>query len=271
MRYLKNIDKNNALFIELDTRPLAPYVDLGKDHKDLWTGSAADFESSAGFYPEFSTIKSIAIAKVVDGEVKTYSFAGDEKELLTLFARATENLYAKNPNTVLCGYKLKQFIIPYLIKKCVSLRVDIPLLLDVVGKKPWEVHHVCLYEVWQGIGYYGSKIENVLLSVGLPIPAGVSNPAVRDDPHATEMLRTVINLFQIMRNEDVFDFSVAPGTETEQEIKPAGLLEQLYAQKGTITKEQEARLKELMSTLNTGEKKIADEILKSIKKTRVKK
>lgn len=268
MRYLRNISKNNILFIEIDTRPIGEFEDLDDLAKSLWTQPPSEFESLANFFPEFSYIKSICIGKITEEGFKTYLFDGDEKELLPKFCRALEAIYAKNLNTLLCGYKLKQFIIPYLLKKCIVHRVTPPVLIDVVGKKPWEVLHVDLFEIWQNIGYYGSRISNVLYATGLPIPNGVEHPCNRQESYSKDMLQTITNLMLLMRNEEVIDFSVAE--QDEDEIQPAGLLEQLYAQKGEITEEQEERLKELMSTLNKDEKKIADEILKSIKKIKKK-
>jgi len=278
MKLIDNINTDNLIFIEVDSRPLSKsYEGLSPDHKRLWTAPEDNFAATAGYIPEFSYIHSVAIAKIVDGELKTYSFSAeedaDDKEniILTKVTAALDNLYSKNLNTFLCGYKLKSNVIPYLIKKCIIHRIKTPALIDAVGKKPWDIKDIDLFEIWQNIGYSGSKLENILFALGLPIIEGMFHPHYREDPHATQMVQTLANVFRILRREEIFDFSVPPSSPENEQIKPAGLLQQLYAQKGKITKEQEQKLTEIMNTLDERETQIAEEILKSIKKERVKK
>ena len=79
------------------------------------------------------------------------SFYGhDEKEVLQSFAGILQkNFYDPNLHS-LCGHNIREFDIPYLCRRLAVHGLELPPLLNLGGKKPWEVKYVAdTLELWK--------------------------------------------------------------------------------------------------------------------------
>ncbi|MCE2734321.1 MAG: 3'-5' exonuclease [Cyclobacteriaceae bacterium] len=110
------------------------------------------FHERAGIYAEFGKIVCIAIGKVVDQPdgslaLKTKAFYGhSEKEILTSFSETIQKL---PKNTLLCAHNGKEFDYPYLCRRMLINEVALPHILQIAGKKSWEVNHLDTLELWK--------------------------------------------------------------------------------------------------------------------------
>jgi len=111
------------------------------------------YHERAGIYAEFGKIVCIAVGKFAQSEngeplLKTKVYGShDEKALLTEFKTMLERL---DPTTAkLCAHNGKEFDFPYLCRRMLINQVGIPPLLNMVGKKPWEVAHIDTMELWK--------------------------------------------------------------------------------------------------------------------------
>lgn len=178
------IKPEHILFLDIETVPQYPdYATLPPNWQSLWDKKAAlirrkdddtpeNLYERAGIYAEFGRIVCISVGYIKSGdmsEVRIKSFAGtDEKALLTEFAALFEK---SRQFTHLCAHNGKEFDFPYLCRRMLVNGVAIPGILNISGKKPWEVGHFDTMELWK-FGDYKSFVSLDLLSAmfGIPTP-----------------------------------------------------------------------------------------------------
>jgi DNA polymerase elongation subunit (family B) len=161
---LNDIRPEDILFLDIETVPQLPnYAQLPEEHKKLWDKKAQmltkesdtpeTIYNRAGIYAEFGKIICISVGFVVhkDGvrHFRVKSFYGDdEKNLLDEFAQML-NRFSKRPWANLCGHNGKEFDFPYIARRMLVNGIEIPEILNVAGKKPWEVKFLDTMELWK--------------------------------------------------------------------------------------------------------------------------
>jgi 3'-5' exonuclease len=157
---------NNILFLDIETVPQFPaYSMLPEGWKQLWdikSNSLIKYHEGetndslyprAGIYAEFGKIVCISCGVVQGGgdhrKIVLKSFAGDdEKELLKQFNEMLVK-WAGGEQKFLCAHNGKEFDFPYLCRRMIVHGISIPSLLNISGKKPWEVNHYDTLELWK--------------------------------------------------------------------------------------------------------------------------
>jgi 3'-5' exonuclease len=184
---LDNINTDSILFLDIETVPMtALYEDLPVPFRKLWdkksemlakyerngtevTKTPAEWYERAGIYAEFGRIICISTGALRTGSLWIKSFYGnDEKSLLTEFAGMLEKSGEKK-FLYLCAHNGKEFDFPYLIRRMLINGVPVPPMLDLSGKKPWEVNHLDTMELWK-FGDYKSYTSLELLATLFNIP-----------------------------------------------------------------------------------------------------
>jgi DNA polymerase elongation subunit (family B) len=79
--------------------------------------------------------------------VKSYC-AEDEGTLLHEFANLLNRSF-NGSQYLLCAHNGKEFDFPYLARRMMVHGIALPKLLDIQGKKPWEVQHLDTLELWK--------------------------------------------------------------------------------------------------------------------------
>lgn len=126
------------------------------------------FQERAGIYAEFGKIIVVAIGKYVENEkgelcLKTKCFANDnEKTLLEEFRITLEK---SDPKTKLCAHNGKEFDFPYLSRRMLVNGVPLPALLNLSGKKSWEIPHLDTMEMWKFGDYKHYTSLDLLLAL----------------------------------------------------------------------------------------------------------
>ena len=157
---------NNILFLDIETVPqFSAYGELPDDWKKLWdtkSNSLAKYHEGqtnetlyprAGIYAEFGKIVCISCGVLQsNGEQRKLvlkSFSGnDEKLLLNQFIEMLIKWASGEPK-FLCAHNGKEFDFPYLCRRMIVNNLTIPSILNVSGKKPWEVNHFDTLELWK--------------------------------------------------------------------------------------------------------------------------
>ncbi len=105
-------------------------------------------------YSEFGKVIVIAIGifyeidnKEMGLRVKSFAH-DDEKKLLSEFTTFIESKFDP-ANLKLCTHNGKEFDFPYLCRRMLVNGIKIPSVLDLSGKKPWEVPHIDTMEMWK--------------------------------------------------------------------------------------------------------------------------
>lgn len=95
------------------------------------------------------------------------SIAGtDEKKLLTDLAIILNSV----PSMVLAGYNIIGFDIPVLIKKMLKYKIALPFLLQLRGKKPWELTTIDIMADWKSTSYDPISLDLLCVYLGIPTP-----------------------------------------------------------------------------------------------------
>ncbi len=182
---LEHIKLQNILFLDIETVPIAPtFSDLPEKFKSLWVEktkwqrkneySHEDFyDIKAGLTSEFAKIVCISVGYIFvqneENHLRLKSFYGDdERELLSNFADLLNDKF----NTLrhyLCAHNGKEFDYPFLCRRMLINGVPLPKILDISGKKPWEVPHLDTMELWR-FGDYKNFTSIKLLAALFDIP-----------------------------------------------------------------------------------------------------
>ena len=186
---LDNINIESVLFLDIETVPMTPAYDtLPEAFRRLWDKKAdtlakyerngtepaktpSDWYERAGIYAEFGKIICISTGAYRNGSLWIRSYYGDhEKEFLSEFAAMLEKS-AEKKFLYLCAHNGKEFDYPYLIRRMLINGIRVPAMLDLSGKKPWEVNHLDTMELWK-FGDYKSFTSLELLAAlfGIPTP-----------------------------------------------------------------------------------------------------
>ena len=174
-----NLEK--ILFLDVETVPMLPnYSELSEDWQMLWDKKAkylikgdetpSEIYQRAGIYAEFGKIICISVGGINKRkEVKIHSFYGDdEAEILTNFAQLLNKHY-KTEEHFLAAHNGKEFDYPYIARRMLVNKISLPKLLDMAGKKPWEIKHIDTLELWK-FGDYKHYTSLELLAKLFDIP-----------------------------------------------------------------------------------------------------
>ncbi|HOG19365.1 MAG TPA: 3'-5' exonuclease [Salinivirgaceae bacterium] len=182
---MNDIQLNNILFLDIETVPCVPdYNHLDSKGKALWDKKAAQIAKSAdedpetlfakaGIYSEFGKIICISCGIIVkEGNnltLRIKSFYNDsEKELLTDFSEMLNRSF-NDDSKYLCAHNGKEFDFPYIARRMLINGLKIPTILNIAGKKPWEVRHFDTMELWK-FGDYKHYTSLDLLTYVFKIP-----------------------------------------------------------------------------------------------------
>lgn len=187
----------DILFLDIETASTtATWEELPSRLQDEWIRkmghqalaeeiSPADYYfKKAGIYAEFG--------KVICVGVGFFHYAADENELVyrtKSFAEENEHdtLFAfrellERRNWILCGHNSKEFDFPYLCRRMLINRIPLPQVLNIAGKKPWEIRHLDTMEMWKfGDHKHYTRLE--LLAAVFNIPTskdGIDGSAVNE-------------------------------------------------------------------------------------------
>lgn len=184
----------DLLFIDVETvSEKAAYDELDETTRNLWKekarywmkeypeeeeGARATYQSRAAILAEFGRVLCISVGYLTRGEtpaedvlrLKSWCSA-DERQVLEPFSALLETPFGHPQSHMLCGHNIREFDVPYLCRRLLMNQMGLPPMLDVAGKRPWEVKHLIdTMELWKfgDIKHYTSL---KLLSHCLDIPS----------------------------------------------------------------------------------------------------
>lgn len=145
----------------------------GETDEDCYTNHAA-------IYAEFGKVVCISVGIFVkgsEGEPHTFrikSFSGDdEKQLLTEFAQLLNTRYADSNRYQFAGHNIREFDIPYLCRRMLINQIPLANMLDLSGKKPYEVFMVDTMQLWKfGDFKHFTSLNLIALLLGIESPKG---------------------------------------------------------------------------------------------------
>ena len=193
---ISKLNLENILFLDIETVPEEQnFSDLDKTKQELWAlkskyqrrdeFTAEEFYPSAGIWAEFGKIICISVGYFTfqnDLRIfRTTSFYGEEIKLLKDFKSLLISHFSQTKH-LLCAHNGKEFDFPYIARRMIINRIELPYKLNLFGKKPWEVPHLDTLDLWK-FGDYKNYTSLKLLTniLGIPSP--------KDDIDGSEVYR----------------------------------------------------------------------------------
>jgi uncharacterized protein YprB with RNaseH-like and TPR domain len=187
MRQLKSLPLEEFVLFDIETASAAEHLEeMPEAMQEIWKereekrGSDEDpadrFEERAGIEAEFGRVVAISVGiftRQKEGlALRVQSIAYPEEEFILQDFVNLLNRFAGNNDrySYLCGHNIKGFDIPYLCKRLIHLGMELPNMLDLADKKPWEIPHLDTMELWR-FGDRRSYVSLKLLCAFLGIPS----------------------------------------------------------------------------------------------------
>lgn len=185
---LDQLHLENLICIDIETVPAWPdYVSVPDELKELYLKKSTrlkqegeteeeQYFNHAGIYAEFGKVICIVLGifrKGKNGHVfRMKTIAGDdERNVLMEFSELLGRHYNKADRFQFCGHNIREFDIPYLSRRYLVSRLPLPALLDISGKKPWEVNMIDTLQLWRfgDVKHYTSlKLLALILGIDSP-------------------------------------------------------------------------------------------------------
>jgi hypothetical protein len=183
---MHKINITHILFLDIETVPeQASFSDLNEIKQELFANKTKyqrkeeftpeEFYERAGIWAEFGKIVCISVgffdSESEEKKFRLKSFYGtDEVKILTDFKVLLEK-YFNQTYHVLCAHNGKEFDFPYIARRMIINRIDIPEKLNLFGKKPWEVAHLDTLDMWKFGDYKHYTSLNLLTNI-----LGIASP-----------------------------------------------------------------------------------------------
>lgn len=214
---LNYVDIVNVLFLDIETvSECRTYDDLTDEFKKLWKlkaksvlkkydeeitdeEAAESYTERAGIFAEFGKICCISVGIVTrnkDGEMKVRikSYADhDERRLLEGFSNLLNQHFNNAKKHYFCGHNIREFDIPYICRRMLIHQMEFPDLLDISGKKPWDLEYMLDTLTFWKFGDFKNYTALKLLTACFGIPSP------KDDIDGSEVGRTYWELDDLER------------------------------------------------------------------------
>ncbi len=180
---LEKIRLEKILFLDIETVAQQPnFNSVDERLRKFWEQKAKyiaadetpeEAYSRAGIYAEFGKIVCISVGFITyegsEKNLRLKSFYGDDEKLLVEEFFDLLNNYFNQADHLLCAHNGKEFDFPYIARRALVNGLNIPSILDLAGKKPWEVAHLDTLQLWK-FGDYKNYTSLGLLTAIFNIP-----------------------------------------------------------------------------------------------------
>jgi DNA polymerase elongation subunit (family B) len=184
---LAHINPNSLLFIDIETVPeYSSFDQLSATKQELWIAKHNQLKleaippnntylEKAGVYAEFSKIICISIGilynkSLTQKKIRIKTFSGhNENQLLTEFTELIKLKFNDPEQYHFCGHNIKEFDIPFISRRLLINKIQLPEAFDNSGKRPWQMHDVDTMQLWR-FGDYKNYTSLKLMAEILDIP-----------------------------------------------------------------------------------------------------
>lgn len=163
--FLNTIKLEKVLFLDIETVPQTyDYKKLDEKSKELFDAKTRFLQNDqksfndlyndrAGIYAEFGKIVCISVGFLNETstgkQIRLKSFYHDDEETLLLQFKKLLDEHYNTPYHILCGHNAKEFDFPYICRRMLINGIALPEILNIAGKKPWEINHIDTMELWK--------------------------------------------------------------------------------------------------------------------------
>lgn len=174
----KCFKKKFEKFVQFEEGPKGLPI-LVDDYEVVWKEKAA-------LNPEFSRIACVSFGVVLkDGSIKvTCEIDQDELKILDRIVKVCDS----NPR-LLVAHNGKGFDYPYIVKRLIIHGINVPSILRIIGKRPWEMPRLIdTQEMWaMGVFNAHVSLDTLAMIFGIPSPkAKMSGAYVAEEWYSGE-------------------------------------------------------------------------------------
>lgn len=183
MRIYANL--KNFLYLDIETvREYATYAEFLKNKNEAnWLKFAKRFMEDEGLtaeqaylkkaalYVEYAKVVCVAFATLDENQNEKIGAIADEDEKAALnkVADYLHKFYEKYPNAYLCGHNIKEFDVPFLIKRMILHNIRLPLILqNFVSAKSWDQKVADTQWDWRMNGNRFTSLDGIAEFLGIP-------------------------------------------------------------------------------------------------------
>ena len=184
----------DTLFMDVETvSEKSTFNELSPSKKSLWSHKASQiaklswldvsqqmvedlYQEKAAIYAEFGKIICISVGMFVRSAGKIHfrkkSFYGEnENEILVDFIDMVKKNF-NNPNKYhICGHNIREFDVPYICRRSLVNGIKLPGILDISGKKAWQLDYIIdTLQLWK-FGDYKHYTSLALMCEVFDIPS----------------------------------------------------------------------------------------------------
>lgn len=161
---LDNLNLSKVLFIDIETVPIVrDYQELDEEWKQLWErkmhyriseeNSPESLYEKAGIFAEFGKVVCVSLGVLGTQKNKREFrlksiYDDDERKLLSKLGEILDQ-FSQSSEALLCAHNGKEFDFPYLSRRFLINELKLPSLLNIAGRKPWEVQHLDTMQLWR--------------------------------------------------------------------------------------------------------------------------
>ena len=206
---LEKLLPEHVLFIDIETVPqYENLVSVPENMQKLWTKkagqigkegeSAEDLYGRAGIYSEFGKIVCISAGKIFrKGKERAYrvkSYCGDDERAILQEFSGMLTTFMANPAHRICAHNGQEFDFPFIARRMLINGLQLPLVLDIAGAKPWEIKDVMIdtLQLWKFGDYkHYTSLELLCAIFNIPTP--------KDDIDGSQVAGIYYKEFDIQR------------------------------------------------------------------------
>lgn len=160
-----------------------------------WADKPCDelYAEKATLLPEFGKIICMSFGMFSDDKKHIMSIVeDDEKELMIRIAKVFNK--ASQTKKRLCGFNIKYFDIPWIVRKFYKYNIEIPRSINFFGIKPWEMNMIDLLELWKGTSKYSVTLDEMAYDLNIESPKKIiSGENVHDYYWNKKDIKTIMN------------------------------------------------------------------------------
>lgn len=287
MELLKRLDLKDFVVFDIETAREVPEIQPGTPRfdaykythcKDLKEGETPEdhYKQWSGLFPEFARVVCISVGRFFEGKIYVKTF-GDMDERTTL-EEFNEYLYKFTDDmSRLVGHAVIQFDIPFVAKRMLKYNIQPHPLLDVFGKKPWDVEKTVVdtKKLWQGPSFKPTSLVSLTQMFDIPSPKDdidgsqvgevfwteAETGLARISAYCEKDVARTAQLLQALRGEKYWDYELISEQEMDTESTP---LERIASGR-PIRDEDLQAVKDFVASLDTLKEKLkAKSILMSL-------
>jgi len=178
---------DNVLFIDIETvSAFSSFDELEVRWQKLFASKMQFFQERepdksieqwyrerAAIYAEFGRVICIGAGYFRNDQLRIKTFTGtDEESILTDFFTLLSKHFNRPERHRLCGHNIREFDIPYLCRRALMHGLQLPAMLQLAGKKPWELKHLLdTLELWKfGDIKHFTSLDLLAACLGLESP-----------------------------------------------------------------------------------------------------